>query len=124
VVAVQTKRRDPFTTIRTEGAILPADLLQRVRGQDPTLGGMKEADYHLAGDERLNEAIVNTWNRLVRRWSDFQAALSKLASTDSATSPTREKWLLPLFGELDYGRLLAAGGPSPHRTPGSTHRYI
>jgi hypothetical protein len=29
---MQTRRQNPFTTVRTEGAILPADLLQRVAG--------------------------------------------------------------------------------------------
>ena len=29
---MQTRRQNPFTTVRTEGAILPADLLQRSLG--------------------------------------------------------------------------------------------
>ena len=33
---MQTRRQNPFTTVRTEGAILPADLLQRVAGGDAT----------------------------------------------------------------------------------------
>ena len=105
---MQTKRRDPFTTVRTEGAILPADLLQRIVERDRGLDGLTPASYHLAEGEKLNEAINRSWNRLVGVWSGFQAALARLTEGDPATTPTREKWLLPLFGELGYGRLLAA----------------
>ena len=34
--SMQTQRHEPFTTVRTEGAMLPADLLQRVAGGDAT----------------------------------------------------------------------------------------
>ena len=39
---MQTKRRELFTTIRTEGAILPADLLQRVANGDSGLEAFAE----------------------------------------------------------------------------------
>lgn len=45
-----------FTTVRSEGAILPVDLLQRVAQGDTTLGGLTPDAYHLSG-EKLNEAI-------------------------------------------------------------------
>jgi hypothetical protein len=104
---MQTKRRDLFTTIRTEGAILPADLLQRIADGDRSLEGLKPDDYHRAG-ERLNEVINGAWNRLLGQWQTFRTALGKLPEGDPATSVTRERWLLPLFRELDYGRLATA----------------
>jgi hypothetical protein len=51
---MQVRRRELFTTIRTEGAILPADLLQRVASGDKELGGLKPAGYHLIEGEPLN----------------------------------------------------------------------
>ncbi|MEI8374625.1 MAG: N-6 DNA methylase [Planctomycetota bacterium] len=101
---MQTKRRELFTTVRTEGAILPADLLQRVADGGSGLEGLKPEDFHRAG-ERLNEVINGSWNRLLGQWQTFQVALAKLPESDPATSVTRERWLLPLFRELDYGRL-------------------
>lgn len=101
---MQTKRRELFTTVRTEGAILPADLLQRIADGDSGLEGLKPEDFHRVG-ERLNEVINGAWNRLLGQWQTFQAALAKLPESDAATSVTRERWLLPLFRELDYGRL-------------------
>ena len=103
---MQTKRQNPFTTVRTEGAILPADLLQRVAG-GRDLDGLTPESYHLAG-ERLNDAINDAWNRLTAKWRNFREALGKLSESDPATSVTRERWLLPLFQELGYGRLIAA----------------
>ena len=103
---MQTKRQNPFTTVRTEGAILPADLLQRVAG-GRDLDGLTPESYHLAG-ERLNDAINDAWNRLTAKWRNFREALTKLPEADPATSVTRERWLLPLFQELGYGRLIAA----------------
>jgi hypothetical protein len=53
---MQTISRTNFTTVKTEGAILPTDLLQRIAdGRD--LDSLKPTDYHLVPNERLNEAV-------------------------------------------------------------------
>jgi hypothetical protein len=96
--------RTPFLTIRAEGALLPVDLLQRVVGNDSDLGRLTPESYHLSG-EKLNEAINRSWNRLLGAWAAFRVGMEKLPEGDPGTSVTREKWLLPLFDELDYGRL-------------------
>ena len=99
------RRSDIFTTIRTEGAILPADLLQRIAEGDRRLEGLTPEDYHLAGNEKLNEAANRSWNRLLGAWLAFNDAAQKLRPDDPGTSVTRERWLLILFQELGYGRL-------------------
>ena len=60
--------RTLFQTIRSEGGLLPADLLQRIAQGDKDLGGLRDEDYH-ASDLPLNERIVRSWNRLVGAWS-------------------------------------------------------
>ncbi len=105
---MQLRRRNLFATVRAEGSILPADLLQRINDRDADLGGLSAEDYHLAGNLKLNEAINQSWNRLLGAWSAFRAALAQAPQSDPATTLTREKWLLPLFHELGYGRLLTA----------------
>lgn len=103
------RSRTPFTTLRIEGAILPADLLQRIADGDASLGGLTPESYHLAGEMlRINEAVSRAWNRLQGAWASFHTARDKLASTDPGTTLTRERWLLPLFQELGYGRLITA----------------
>jgi hypothetical protein len=102
---MQTHNRNTFTTIHTEGALLPVDLLQRIRANDSNLEGLDPQSYHLAPGEKLNEAINRSWNRLNGLWGAFQTARGRLGPTDAGTTLTRERWLLPLFQELGFGRL-------------------
>ncbi len=94
-----------FATVHTEGAILPPDLLQLIAEESKELAGLTPAAYHLLEGERLNEAATRSFNRLLTAWASFKAAFEKLSFDDPATTVTREKWLLPLFAELGYGRL-------------------
>jgi N-6 DNA Methylase len=105
---MQRRQHTIFTTVRSEGAILPADLLSRVATFDPNLPGLTSDSYYLLKTEKLNEAINRSWNRLLSAWSTFKAAREKLPEKDMGTTLTRERWLLPLFSELGYGRLLTA----------------
>ncbi len=102
---VYTRRQQAvFTTVRSEGSILPVDLLQRVAQGDPNLNGLTPEAYNLLKTEKINEAINHSWNRLLSAWAAFKAAQEKLPEKDLGTTLTRERWLLPLFHELGYGR--------------------
>ena len=104
------KRTEQFQTVHIEGAILPPDLLQRIA--DAKTDGVEPASYHLPSGTKLNEAISQSWTRLRRHWADFQQALRALPDTEeTATATTREKWLLPLFQELGYGRITTTKAP-------------
>jgi hypothetical protein len=104
---MHTRLHNPFTTIHTEGALLPSDLLQRLQENDRLIPGLTPETYHLSG-EKLNEAINRSWNRLQGSWAAFQSARRNLPENDPGTTPTRERWLLPLFQELGYGRLVSS----------------
>lgn len=97
-----------ISTIRSEGALLPPDFLRQIAEGGDSIPGLTPEAYHLAGNERLHEAISRSWNRLLGIWAAFQAATKDLPATDPAIGITRETWLLPLFQEMGYGRLLAA----------------
>ncbi len=99
--------RDVYTTLRTEGALLPPDVLQRIAEADKSLPGLTPADYHCDG-EKLNEAASRAWQRLQGRWAAFEASRAELPADETGTTDTRERWLLPLFQELGYGRLIGA----------------
>ena len=85
--------------------MLPQDLLARIQGGDPNLVGTKAESYHLGPHERIGEAANRSWSRLVATWRAFQKALEKEPESSLATGLTRDRWLLPVFQELGYGRL-------------------
>lgn len=105
---MKVRAKNIFTTIRSEGAMLPVDLLQRVVENDKNLDGLMPADYHLLEDEKLNEAVSRSWSRMRGAWVGFRGALEMLPLGDVGTKVTRDRFLLPLFQELGYGRLAAA----------------
>ena len=94
-----------FPTVHTEGILLPPDILARIAEPKSGLEGLAPADYHLPEGERVNEAVNRSWNRLLPLWANFQTALKELPENDAAVGVTRDRWLLPLFQELGYGRL-------------------
>lgn len=100
-----TKQRDVFGTVKSEGGLLPADLLVRIAEEDKDLKGLAPTDYHLGKNERLNEAVTRSWTRLRGVWAGFDGERGSLPPEDSGTTLTRERWLLILFQELGYGRL-------------------
>jgi len=123
------RSRELFQTIRTEGGLLPPELLKRIAEGDGNLPGLAPSDYHLEETARLAEAVTRSWNRLLGAWAAFRDARATLALGAPDAGVTRERWSLPLFQELGYGRLLAVRGgvevdgkPVPlshlwHRTP-------
>lgn len=96
---------EQFTTVRSVGGLLPSDLLARVAAADGDLPGISRDDYHLDPGHQLREAVARSWNRLRGVWEAFAGARERLPDADVGTTLTRERWLLPLFDELGYGRL-------------------
>ncbi len=110
-MARSSKSQHEFTTIRTEGAMLPADVLRRVAALK--VDGMKPTDYDLPSSVRLNEAISQAWTRALAHWQDFQQARADLPEHDeTGTVATRKHWLLPLFELLGFGRLEQRKSPT------------
>ena len=106
---MELHRHRVSTSIRTEGGLLPSDLLAKIAAVDRDVPGLSETDFGLESGDRVREAITRSWNRLVGAWAALGAA--RVAATndrDPLTSPTRERWLLPLFEELGFGRLPTA----------------
>lgn len=99
-----------FAAVRTEGGLLPPDLMQRVAAGDRSLPGLTPESYHLARGERLNETIARSWNRVRSAWHGFMDVLLQLPENEPAIGLTRERWLGVIFQELHYGRLPRAGG--------------
>ena len=91
-----------MTTITSTGALLPRDLLDRVTAGDPTLEGTHAETYGLAPDDRLNNGIAQSWNRLGTLWEQFTAEEAVHDSERAATRLTRRRFTLPLLEELGF----------------------
>jgi hypothetical protein len=63
-----------FQTIRSEGGLLPPDLLRRVLDPKEKLDGTRPEDYGLPTGERPSEVITQSWNRLRKHWLEFRSA--------------------------------------------------
>jgi hypothetical protein len=105
------RTKNEFQTIRSEGGLLPPDLLRRVVDTKGNLPGAKPEDYGLPAGERLNEAITQSWNRMRRHWADFRAAARNLPEAEAGTGLTNDKWSVPLLRELGFGLLPTTPGP-------------
>jgi hypothetical protein len=100
-----------FQTIRSEGGLLPPDLLRRVVDPGEQFDGAAPGDYGLPGGERLSEAITQAWNRLRRHWTGFRDAAAQLPAGEPGTGLTNDTWSLPLLRELGFGLLPASAAP-------------
>ena len=105
------RNRQEFQTIRSEGGLLPPDLLRRLIDPRSKLPGVRPEDYALTARERLNEAVTQSWNRLRRHWTEFRTAAANLSAGEAGTGLTNDKWSLPLLRELGFGLLPATAGP-------------
>ncbi len=94
-----------FKNVKTEGVLLPVDILSKIAADDGSLVGLRAEDYHLLPGERLNERITEAWTKLKKCWEIFKRKKSELSESDYGTTVTRRDWLLPLFRLLDYGTL-------------------
>src|SRR6266542_1541501 len=95
---------NPFTTVRTEGRLLPPDLLARIVAGDRDLGGVGPTAYGLAATDRLGEAASRAWNRTKGPWQSFTAMREILKDDETGVTETREQWIFPLLRELGFER--------------------
>jgi len=106
-----SRRRTEFQTIRSEGGLLPSDLLRRILDPKEKIPGTQPEDYGLPHGDRINETVTQSWNRLRRHWTEFKAAAKGLSQGEAATGLTNDKWSVPLLRELGFGLLPTSPGP-------------
>jgi hypothetical protein len=97
----------PFSTIRTLGTTLPADILALV-SSGKELGGLTGDAYQLEYGVGPREAANRAWGVLSSAWRGFDAAVKALPDSDPKLGLTRSKWLMIVLRELGFGPLPAA----------------
>ncbi|PIE53431.1 hypothetical protein CSA37_01485 [Candidatus Fermentibacteria bacterium] len=95
------RKSNIFETVTTRGALLPTDFLTKLSLTPSEVSSTRPEDFNHPG-EKLNEVISRAWNTLQIHWKHFSE------QEDKTIAITRERWLIPLFRELDYGNLKRA----------------
>lgn len=112
-----------FPSIRVEGAILAGDILDKIEGSDVL--GQKPVDFGMASNAKVKDEIVRAWADAQDLWRIFRRKLDGLKPEATATSETRNFFIVPLLGLLGYQIELAGKGevvndknyPISHRVP-------
>lgn len=112
-----------FPSIRIEGAILAGDILEKIEGGEVI--GQKPADFGLPSGAKVKDEIVRAWADAQDLWRIFRRKLDGLKPEATATSETRNFFVVPLLGLLGYQIELAGRGevvneknyPISHRIP-------
>jgi hypothetical protein len=97
-----------FRGVRTVGTALPAEAVPRAN--ELRMPGQSAEAYQLSPGMTVNGAIARAWEAMLAAHYAWCAALERLPEGDAATKLTRDKWLLPLFYELGWGRPDVVGG--------------
>lgn len=109
----------PHLAVTIEGGLISSDLIEQIAATPQDVQGQRPADFGLDG--RLSDEIQTIFSDALIHWNAFQARLAR--GKESATTITRETWVLPLLEELDFTLTFqraaaAAGGatfPISHR---------
>lgn len=111
-----------YRSVRLVGGILPADVL--TRAADLGMAGQAPDDYELTPGVTVTAAVARAWNDLLGAWQQRQRRLT-LAPGETANRITRDRWLMPLLGQLGYGRVpaLPAGVNLPPGLGETTPRH-
>ncbi len=89
-----------YSTIRIEGSILSADILDRIEQAD--LGGQSPADFGFSGSVKVKDEIVSAWADAQAMWQIFSKQKDKVAENATGTSETRKFWIIPLLSLMGY----------------------
>ena len=85
-----------YTAIRSEGGLLPYDLLDEILAE--TAPGQKAPDFGLPKGRRVSDEIQRVWLDAQELWSRFKVGREKLSEKDPhGTTLTRDRWIGPIL---------------------------
>ena len=73
-----------YPTIRIEGAILAADILDKIEKSN-SITGQKPADFKIEGSNKVKDEISRAWADAQSYWSIFKRKRELLESDDKQT---------------------------------------
>ncbi len=94
-----------YTTIRIEGAILSADILDKI--EQGELGGQLAKDFGFDTKIKVKDEIARAWADAQDLWRIFKRQKEKVAEHEYGTTETRKFWMIPLLGLFGYDAQLS-----------------
>jgi len=85
-----------YPGIRIEGAILSPDIFDQIE----ELYGQRPADFGLTSKDKVKDEIARSWADALDYWRIFQRKMDTVQG--NATTETRNQWMIPLLGLLQY----------------------
>jgi hypothetical protein len=119
-----------YTAYRSEGGLLPADILEQML--DPSRPDQRAKAFGLPSQAELEAELNRAWTEARSAWNSLQLSLHRVVGSD--TGATREQWLRPLLrvlgpviivstaGIFGSGIMLAVTGPSGMQPWLTVHR--
>ncbi|NQV36812.1 MAG: N-6 DNA methylase [Candidatus Marinimicrobia bacterium] len=90
-----------YPSIRIEGAILSADILDKI--EQGELLGQKPKDFGFEGSNvRVKDEIVKAWADAQDMWRIYKRKIEDVPESKAGTTETRNFWMVPLLGLLGY----------------------
>ena len=89
-----------YTTIRIEGAILSADILDKIEQGD--IGGQLSKNFGFDTKTKVKDEIARAWADAQDLWRIFKRRKEKVAESEHGTTETRRYWIVPLLGLFGY----------------------
>jgi len=89
-----------YSTIRIEGSILSADILDKIEQGD--IGGQLSKDFDFEAHVKVKDEIAKAWADAHALWQIFKHQREKASEDSFGTTETRKYWIIPLMGFLGY----------------------
>lgn len=89
-----------FATIKSEGLLIPSDLLTEIYSGEAV--GQKAKDLALDKNIRITDEIAACWADSKAFWEAFKHSLRKVPKAQTGATQTREQWILPLLRTLGF----------------------
>ena len=94
-----------YTTIRIEGAILSADILDKI--EQGEIGGQLARDFGFSAKIKVKDEIARAWADAQDLWRIFKRQKERVAEQEYGTTETRRYWIIPLLGLFGYDAQLS-----------------
>jgi len=90
-----------YPSIRIEGAILSADILDKI--EQGELLGQRPKDFGFDGSNiRVKDEIVKAWADAQDMWRIYRRKMGDVSEHKAGTTETRNFWMVPFLGILGY----------------------